>query len=118
MTPIATWVAKRGVIWLLGKQFSPEKRAARKQRRLIKRKNRDRKKLGLPPLTEEDIEMFGFRTSTVATIAGTITFVILKAVAFVAPELAADPQVEAGLAAVVAYLFARFNKTPTQPGVL
>jgi len=119
MDPIIGFAAKRAANWWLrNRPFSPEKRAFRKQRKAIRRKNRERKKLGLPPLEEPKMEI-GFRTSTVAGVTGVITLVLMKVLAIVAPEfVAAVPGLEETVAGIAAYIAARLNKTPKDPGVV
>jgi len=63
--------------------------------------------------------MFGFRTSTVAGVVGMAVYGIMKAIAVLAPEfLAAVPVTEEFVAAALAYIAARVNKTPSQPGAV
>jgi len=61
----------------------------------------------------------GLRTSSATVIGGVVGYVATLIVGYV-PALAflLDPQVQLGIVGVVAWVFARFNKTPSAPGVI
>jgi hypothetical protein len=61
----------------------------------------------------------GFRTSTVSGVVGVVVYMLLKVVGLVFPDfLTAVPATEEFVAGVAAYIAARVNKTPENPGIL
>lgn len=110
MDPIVGMVVKRAATWWLkNRPFSPEKRAARKERRRIKRKNREREKLGLPPL---EVPKVSQRLQGKLTYSG----VLVTGLSYVLDALGVVPEgydgvtVAGVLVGLVATVYGRFRR--------
>lgn len=106
--------------WAFNRPFSKEKREYRRKLRVLRRENEERERLGMPLIEEQVQEVpaleTGLRTSTVAGGTGIVSFIVMKLLAIVAPELAGDPNIQMAIAGLLAYVAARINKTPANPG--
>lgn len=122
MEPVTGLLAKRAAEWwFANRPFSKEKRTIRKQRRRLRKENREREELGLEPhvLPEEPLMNTGLRTSTVGTGAFILVYVVMQVITHFAPDfVAAVPALEETVAAIAAYVAARLNKTPKEPGIV
>lgn len=130
-------------VWMYFRPFSPEKRAARKERKRIRQENRRLKKLGLPVHQEDDTQMAKLlellaqyaatkRTSTKAGAAGLAPLIVTGLAmlpyydeinALLVQACTSEQGPLAFLAGgavvwVIMYVTARKTKSPENPGVL